>query len=314
MGQRVAERFWRSGRPGLPDDKTVSSFEFRVSSSTQAQVEFKLETRNSELETNMDMRLQNKIALVTGGGRGIGRAIALEFAREGADVIVAARSVDQVEAVAQEIGAQFPRKAVAVACDVSDLRSVEKMFESAREFFGRGPDILVNNAGIAESAPLTKTTDDLWRRHLEINLSGTFYCTRAALAAMIERRWGRIINIASIAGKTGAPYIAAYSASKHGVLGLTRSAAMEVAAKGITVNAICPGYVDTEMTTRGVENITKKTRLSADEAMESIRKMSPQNRIIAPEEVAALALLLASEDGRGINGQAINIDGGSVLC
>jgi NAD(P)-dependent dehydrogenase (short-subunit alcohol dehydrogenase family) len=259
------------------------------------------------------MKLQNKIALITGGGRGIGRAIALEFARAGADVVVAARSVDQVDAVAREIGAQFQTKAFPIACDVSDLSSVEKMFASAREFFGRGPDILVNNAGIAESAPLTKTTDDLWRRHLEINLSGTFYCTRAAIAAMIERGWGRIINIASIAGKTGAPYIAAYSASKHGVLGLTRSAAMEVAAKGITVNAICPGYVDTEMTARGIENIAKKTRLSAEEAMASIRKMSPQNRIIAPEEVAALALLLASEDGRGINGQAINIDGGSVV-
>jgi NAD(P)-dependent dehydrogenase (short-subunit alcohol dehydrogenase family) len=172
---------------------------------------------------------------------------------------------------------------------------------------------MVNNAGIAESAPIAKTDDELWHRILAINLSGTFYCTRAALPQMIERGWGRIINVASIAGKTGAPYIAAYSASKHGVLGLTRSAAMEMATKGITVNAICPGYVDTEMTTRGIENITKKTRLSADEVMDSIKKMSPQNRIIEPEEVAALALLLASEEGRGINGQAINVDGGSVL-
>ena len=161
---------------------------------------------------------------------------------------------------------------------------------------------------------LVKTDDELWHRHLAINLNGTFYCTRAALPSMIERGWGRVINVASIAGKTGAPYVAAYSASKHGVIGLTRSVALEVATKGITVNAICPGYVDTEMTTRGIENITKKTRLSADEAMESIKKMSPQNRIIEPEEVAALALLLASEDGRGINGQAINVDGGSVVC
>ena len=258
------------------------------------------------------MKLKNRIVLITGGGRGIGRAIALAFAREGADVGVAARSLDQVQSVAGEIE-ELQSKALGVGCDVSDAASVEKMFESTQEFFGRAPDILVNNAGIAESAPLVKTTNDLWRRHLEINLNGTFYCTRAALPAMIERGWGRVINIASIAGKTGWPYVAAYSASKHGVLGLTRSAALEVAAKGITVNAICPGYVDTEMTTRGIENITQKTKLSADEAMASLKKMSPQNRIITPEEVAALALLLASEDGRGINGQAINVDGGTLL-
>lgn len=259
------------------------------------------------------MKLENRIALITGGGRGIGRAIALAFAREGAQVAVAARSSEQVARVASEIADQFPTRAMPISCDVSDPERVEKMFAMVKQTFGRSPDILVNNAGIAESAPITKTDDELWHRILAINLSGTFYCTRAALPQMLEHGWGRIINIASIAGKTGAPYIAAYSASKHGVLGLTRSAALEVAAKGITVNAICPGYVDTEMTTRGIENITKKTRLSADEAMESIKKMNPQNRIIDPEEVAALALLLASEEGRGINGQAINVDGGSVL-
>jgi 3-hydroxybutyrate dehydrogenase len=259
------------------------------------------------------MKLQNRIALITGGGRGIGRAIALAFAGEGAQVAVAARTLEQVEAVAHEIAEQFSTNPLAVVCDVSDVRSVESMFAKVAERFGRGPDIMVNNAGVAESAPITRTDNELWNRLIAINLSGTFYCTRAALPPMVERGWGRVINIASIAGKTGAPYIAAYSASKHGVLGLTRSVALEVATKGITVNAICPGYVDTEMTTRGIENITKKTRLSADEVMDSIKKMSPQNRIIEPEEVAALALLLASEDGRGINGQAINVDGGSVL-
>jgi len=259
------------------------------------------------------MKLQDKIALITGGGRGIGRAIATAFAREGAQVAVAARSQDQVERVARELAERVSTNPLAIVCDVSDVQSVEGMFAKVTEHFGRGPDIMVNNAGIAESAPITRTDDELWHRLLAINLSGTFYCMRAALPPMIERGWGRVINIASIAGKTGAPYIAAYSASKHGVLGLTRSAALEVAAKGITVNAICPGYVDTDMTTRGIENITKKTRLSAAEAMESIKKMSPQNRIIEPEEVAALALLLASEEGCGINGQAINVDGGSVL-
>ena len=259
------------------------------------------------------MKLENRIALITGGGRGIGRAIALAFAREGAQVAVAARSLDQVEQVAQEIAAQFSTKAVAVVCDVSDTEVVGDMFARVTEQLGRGPDILVNNAGVAASAPLIKTDNEFWHRHLAINLSGTFYCTRAALPQMIERGWGRVINIASIAGKIGAPYIAAYSASKHGVLGLTRSAALEVASKGITVNAICPGYVDTEMTTNAVDNITKKTGLEAESAMASIKKMSPQNRLIEPDEVAALALLLASEDGRGINGQAINVDGGTVL-
>lgn len=259
------------------------------------------------------MKLSNRIALITGGGRGIGRAIALAFAHEGAQIVVAARTLAQVESVAQEVHGQFHMKAVPVACDVSDVSSVTMMFEQATKVLGRGPDILVNNAGIAESAPIGKTDDELWNRHLAINLTGSFYCTRAALPAMAERGWGRIINMASIAGKTGAPYIAAYSASKHGLLGLTRSTALEVAAKGITANAICPGYVDTEMTTRGVENITRKTGRSAEEAMEAIRRMSPQNRLVTAEEVAALALLLASEEGGAINGQAINVDGGSVL-
>jgi NAD(P)-dependent dehydrogenase (short-subunit alcohol dehydrogenase family) len=130
---------------------------------------------------------------------------------------------------------------------------------------------------------------------------------------MIARGWGRIINIASIAGKTGAPYIAAYTASKHGVLGLTRSVALEVALKGITVNAICPGYVETEMAQQAINNISGKTGKSEAEARDVLNRMSPQHRLVEPEEVAALALLLASEEGRGINGQAINVDGGSVL-
>ena len=249
------------------------------------------------------MMLSGKTALITGGGRGIGRAIALTFAQHGARVAVAARTREQVESVAQEIGGN----ALALVCDVANPANVAEIFGDIK------PDILVNNAGIAESATLTSTTDELWQRHLAINLSGTFYCTRAALPAMLEKRWGRIINIASIAAKTGAPYIAAYAASKHGVLGLTRVVALEVAASGVTVNAICPGYVDTDMVSRGVEQITSKTGRSAEEAIEILKRMSPQNRLVTAEEVAAMALLLASEEGRGINGQGINIDGGSVL-
>jgi NAD(P)-dependent dehydrogenase (short-subunit alcohol dehydrogenase family) len=259
------------------------------------------------------MRLVNKLALITGGGRGIGRAVAFAFAREGANIAVAARTREQVVGVADEIRNECQVETLALVCDVSDLESIARAFASVVEKFGHSPDILVNNAGIAESAPLTKTGNELWARHLAINLTGTFYCTRAALPAMLERGWGRIINVASIAGKIGAPYIAAYAASKHGVLGLTRSVALEVAAKGITVNAICPGYVDTEMTTRGIQNITAKTGQPAAEALEAIKRMSPQNRLVTAEEVAALALLLASEAGRGINGQAINVDGGTVL-
>jgi len=245
-----------------------------------------------------------KTALITGGGRGIGRAIALAFAREGIRIAVAARTAEQVEQVAREIG----NGAIALVCDVADPQSVAQMFERVGDV-----DILVNNAGVAESATVVNTTDELWHRHLSINLSGTFYCTRAALPAMLKKGWGRIINIASIAGKTGAPYIAAYSASKHGVLGLTKSIALEVATMGITVNAICPGYVDTDMVSRGVERITSRTGRTAEEALDTLKKMSPQNRLVTVEEVAAVALLLASDEGRGINGQGINVDGGTVL-
>jgi NAD(P)-dependent dehydrogenase (short-subunit alcohol dehydrogenase family) len=260
------------------------------------------------------MKLTDKTTFITGGGRGIGRAIAVAFAGEGARVFVVARTASEVERVAAEIRAERGSDSAAHAvCDVSDPQSVSLAFDEASALFGRGPDILVNNAGIAESAKITDSTDEFWQRHLAVNLSGTFYCMRAALPAMVERGWGRIINVASIAGKTGAPYIAAYSASKHGVLGLTRSVALEVATKGVTVNAICPGYVDTDMTTRAVENIEAKTGRSAAESMEAIKRMSPQNRLVTSEEVAALALLLASEDGRGITGQAINVDGGSLL-
>jgi NAD(P)-dependent dehydrogenase (short-subunit alcohol dehydrogenase family) len=260
------------------------------------------------------MKLQGRRALITGGGRGIGRAIALAFAREGAQVAICSRTGTEIQKVMEEIQRLFPGCVTSGVCDVSDPAGLKEFFLAAYNAFDhQGPDILINNAGVAESAPFTKIDDDLWHRHLAINLTGTFYCTREALPSMLERGWGRIINIASIAGKTGAPYIAAYAASKHGVLGLTRSLALEVADKGITVNAICPGYVDTEMTTRGIENITAKTGKSAADALEAIKRMSPQKRLVTADEVAAVALLLASEEGGAINGQAINVDGGAVL-
>ena len=259
------------------------------------------------------MKLENRLALITGGGRGIGRAIAIAFAREGASVAVVARTLKQVRAVAKDIKKEFPVDALPLKCDVRNSESVSDAFHNFRRHFGRGPDIVVNNAGVAKSELFVKTDERFWEEHLNTNLGGTFRCTHAALPEMLERGWGRIINIASIAGKTGAPYISAYAASKHGVLGLTRSLAMEVAAQGITVNAICPGYVDTDMVAKGIERITTRTGRSSDEALDSLKKMSPQNRLVTSEEVASLALLLASDEGRGINVQGINIDGGTVL-
>lgn len=260
------------------------------------------------------MRLAGRIALITGAGRGIGRAVAIAFAREGAALALCARTGEGVTRVAGEIRREFGVDVMSDVCDVSNPGGVQEFFLAARGALGRRePDILVNNAGVAESSKFAETSDELWRRHLDVNLTGTFYCMREALPPMVARGWGRVINVASVAGKTGAPYVAAYTASKHGVLGLTRSVASEVARTGVTVNAICPGYVDTEMTTRAVENIQAKTGRPAADALEVIKRMSPQHRLVTPEEVAALALLLASDDGRGITGQAINVDGGTVM-
>lgn len=259
------------------------------------------------------MKLKDRLAFITGGGRGIGSAIAFAFAREGATVALAARTRDQVENVARAIEYEHRVKALALVCDVSSRESVKQAFAEMTNHFSRSADLLVNNAGIAVSSPFLKTDEELWQRHLATNLSGSYYCAQAALPGMLEHGWGRIINIASIAGKTGAPYITAYSASKHGLLGLTRSLAHEVATKGITVNAICPGYVDTDMTSRGVENITNRTGKTSAESLELLTRMSPQNRLVTPEEVAAVAVLLASDEGRGITGQAINVDGGTLM-
>jgi len=252
--------------------------------------------------------LAGRIALVTGGGRGIGRAIALDLAAAGARVAVVARTRADVEAVAREAGGG----AIALRADVADPASVRALFSEAREAMG-DLDILVNGAGVAPTAPLVKTTDEQWRQAIEVNLSGAFYCLREALPSMTGRGWGRVVNIASIAGKTGAPYIAAYAASKHGLLGLTKVAALEVAAKGVTVNAVCPGYVDTPMTDESVRRIVEKTGVSADEVRRRLEESSPQKRLFTAAEVSALVLFLCGDAAAGINGQAVNVDGGTVL-
>ncbi len=256
------------------------------------------------------MRLRDRVALVTGGGRGIGRAIALAFAREGAHVAVTARTAAEIEAVAAE-ARTLGRKALAVSCDITDRAQVEAAVRTSTETLGP-IQILVNNAGIAVSAKLTDTDDALWERHLRVNLTGAFYMSRAVLPQMLAARWGRIVNIASTAARVGFPYVAAYVASKHGLLGLTRALAMEVATAGITVNAICPGYAATDLTWESARRIQKKTGRSYEEAVQSLAAFSPQRRLVEPDEVAALAVLLASDEGRGITAQAWNVDGGAL--
>lgn len=257
------------------------------------------------------MGLSGRRALVTGGGRGIGRATALALARAGAAVAVAARTRAEVEAVAEEAG-RLGVGAHAIAADVGKAEDVRAMFRSAREALGP-LDILVNGAGIAPSAPLVKTSDEIWAAVLAVNLSGPFFCLREALPEMAARGWGRVVNIASVAGKAAMPYIAAYAASKHGLIGLTRVAALEMAQKGVTVNAICPGYVDTPMTEGGIARIVEKTGVPAADVRKKLEELSPQKRMVSAEEVAALALFLCGEEARGITGQGLNVDGGTVM-
>ncbi len=256
------------------------------------------------------MRLRNRVALVTGAGRGIGRAIALAFAREGADVALVARTPAQLEAVAAEARG-LGRSAVALPCDVAERAQVDAAVAAAARALGPVA-ILVNNAGIADSAKIGDVDDATWERHLRVNLTAAFYASRAVLPAMRAARWGRIVNVASTAARRGFPYVAPYVAAKHGLLGLTRALAVELVDAGITVNAICPGFAATDLTRESARRIQAKTGRSYDEALASLAAFSPQRRLIDPEEVAALAVVLASDDARGITGQAWNVDGGAV--
>lgn len=254
--------------------------------------------------------LASRRAVVTGASRGIGRAIALALAQAGADVAVTARSVEDLEAVAGEIEA-MGRRTLVVPCDVTDVAQIERLADEVVAEFG-SVDVLVNNAGASGSHKFLGHPDELWHRMLDLNLTSVYQVTKAFVPYMVEQEWGRIINVASIAARTGARYIAAYTASKHGVLGLTRALALELVEHNVTVNAICPGYVDTPMTDRSVSNIVEQTGMSEEKARETLEKMSPQRRLITPEEIAALAVYLARDVSYGITGQAINVDGGSV--
>ena len=255
------------------------------------------------------MNLSGRGAVVTGGGRGIGAAVARALATHGASVVVCARTASEVEAVATELRTAGYH-AHAITCDVSNEASVASMAAEATKLLG-AVDILVNNAGIALSNPVKRLPLEEWNRVLAVNATGTFLCCRAFIQGMLDRRWGRIVNIASVAGLQGSQYIAAYTASKHAQVGFTRALAAAVAGEGITVNAICPGYVDTPMTEHSVARIVEKTGVSPNEALERILALSPQHRLIRPEEIAHVALMLCDRDAEGINGETISIDGGA---
>jgi NAD(P)-dependent dehydrogenase (short-subunit alcohol dehydrogenase family) len=254
--------------------------------------------------------LAGQVAVVTGAGRGIGAASARALAAAGLSVVVTARSRDQIERVASEL-VEMGHRARPVVCDVTSEDSVLAL---SREAAGFGPvAVLVNNAGAAASMPVTKTSLEEWNRLMAVNATGAFLCTRAFLPGMIERKWGRVVNVASTAGLTGAKYISAYSAAKHALMGFTRSAAEEVAATGVTVNAVCPGFVDTEMTSESLGRIVAKTGRSREEALAAALASAGQTRLISAEEVAAAVVSLCADVPAPPNGEALVLDGREAL-
>ena len=251
--------------------------------------------------------LLGRHVLITGAARGIGAAIARTLAAEGATLSLLGRQRDTLEALRESLSGEHG----IVVADVADAVSVQAAFAQARE--RAGPlSVLINNAGQAHSAPFVKTSDELWQRMLAVNLTGAFHCTQAALPDMLDVGWGRIVNIASTAGQKGYPYVSAYVASKHGLIGLTRALALEVARKDVTVNAVCPGYTETDILRESVANVVLKTGRSAEEAMSEFASGNPQRRIVRPEEVADAVRWLCGEGAAAINGQSISVSGGEV--
>jgi NAD(P)-dependent dehydrogenase (short-subunit alcohol dehydrogenase family) len=250
----------------------------------------------------MEQILAGKLALVTGGGRGIGAAIARALAASGARVMVCGRTKPDLDAIAKEIGG------VAIRVDLADRAATDAMLSSTGHV-----DVLVNNAGVAESAALDRTTDEMWDRILEVDVTSAFRITRALAPAMTKAGFGRIINVASNAGVSGYAYSAAYCAAKHAMVGMTRALAIDLARTGVTINALCPGWVETQMAEEAVTRIAKKTGRTLEEARTSLAQMSPQRRMITPDEVAHAALALCGHGARGIHGQTIVIDGGAVM-
>jgi NAD(P)-dependent dehydrogenase (short-subunit alcohol dehydrogenase family) len=258
-------------------------------------------------------RLEGRCAVVTGGGGGIGRAVARALAAEGAAVVLAGRTAAPLEQAAAELRGSG-HMVTTVVCDVTDESQVATLAQAAPASRRAPVDILINNAGVAHSAPLGKITLEDWNRVFAVNATGTFLCTRAFVPAMVERGWGRVVNVASVAGVSGAKYIAAYTAAKHAVVGFTRSVAAEVAARGVTVNAVCPSYVDTGMTDESIRRIVEKTGRSPEEAKRAILEATPQRRLIPPEEVAHAVLALVDPQAASINGTTLVMDGGALLA
>jgi len=251
--------------------------------------------------------LAGRHALVTGAGRGIGAAIAARLAAEGARVTLVARTLEQLKDSAAPLGLS----AQAFSADVADFQALSRAFDSASAAFGP-IDILINNAGKAQSAPLQRTSEELWHSLMAVNLTGVYHGMRAVLPGMLERKYGRIVTVASTAGLKGYPYVAAYCAAKHGVVGLTRALALEVAQRNITVNAVCPGYTETALVRDTIANIQKVTGRSAEEAREAITRVNPQGRLIQPAEVAHTVAWLCLPGTESVNGQSIAVSGGEV--
>lgn len=253
--------------------------------------------------------LTGRHALVTGGGTGIGAAIAAELAQLGATLTLLGRRAAPLEAVCAALPGSGHGVVVA---DVTEHAAVVTAFASAAA--ARGPvAILANNAGAALSTPFSKTTPELWHAMLSVNLTGTYHCTHAALPGMQAAGWGRIVNVASTAGLVGYAYVAAYCAAKHGVIGLTRALALEVARQGITVNAVCPGYTETPLIDAALDNIVTKTGRSNDEARAMLAARNPQGRLVQPADVARTVAWLCAPGAEAVHGQAVAVAGGEVM-
>lgn len=248
---------------------------------------------------------ERRTCLVTGGGRGIGRAVALQLSALGHRVALTARNAEQLD----ETAALLSGPGMTHPADITDDDAVGELFAAVEDEWGP-VDILVANAGAGASSPVHRTTDEDWQRMLDLNLTAPFQCIRRAVPAMTDTGWGRIVVVASMAAKMGAPYLAAYTAAKHGVLGLVRASAAELAGSGITVNAVCPGYADTPMTDQVVQNIQSRTGRSTKEVRAILARKQPIGRLVTPDEVAQTIMLCITNGA--ITGQGINVDGGAV--